>query len=99
MEEYFGVYENSFLTLSFRCSDIVWLAAAAGAGVPVGLPGARAHQLGHVDPGAAVGEHHGQQDEAVRRADQHDPQVHSETRRRDMATLTEWQLLLPEVEY
>ena len=30
MEEYFGVYENSFLTLSFRCSDIVWLAAAAG---------------------------------------------------------------------
>ena len=83
-------------------SDVVTLFGwrpRLGAGVPAGLPGARAHELGHVDPGAAVGEHHGQQDEAVRRADQHDPQVHSETRRRDVATLTEWQLLLPEVEY
>ena len=41
----------------------------------------RAHQLGHVDPRAAVGEDHGEQDEAVGGSDQHDTQVHSDEKK------------------
>ena len=39
---------------------------------------AAVHQLGHVDPRAAVGEDDRQQDQAVRRPYQHDAQVHSD---------------------